>query len=706
MKGVTMKTFCLVFAIFVLAITSTVVAFAQPDSLWSHIYGGSGFESCNAVQQTSDGGYILAGQTDSYGAGYDDFWAVKTDANGDTLWTRTYGGSSTDDCRSVKQTSDGGYIFAGVNRSINHVDCAWLVKTDANGDTLWTRIFPEGSSFNVVLQTSDGGYVMGGNKPSPNYNAWLVRTDSSGSQLWSHNYGGTEGESCESLQQTSDGGFIIGGITLSFGAGNQDYWLLKTDANGDSLWSHTYGTSGQEFGHSVVQTSDGGYAMMGTARGFGGLQDFWLVRTDENGDSLWSRVYGGSVDDPGTWIEQTSDNGFILAGYTESYAMQYYNFWLIRTDENGDTLWTAVYGDLDHQYCYDAAITTDGGYIMVGRTNGFGAQNNDFWVLKTERDPLWVPPDVFNLVSPLDEDTVWTLVPTVDWEDATDPNSGDIVSYVIYWSQDSLFTEVDSVTGLTESEYTFSDDDPLLGPSSSQLDDLPDDVVIYWKVRAVDNWGLSRWCNQLDWNFSVFASEPPSVFNLLTPEDGTLLEPGVTSFVWESSMDPDPGDVVAYTLHFDSDEGSVSYLLGSATTVDVNVDTVSVLLPGEDATWYVTAHCVYPDTAVECAQRFSFTTSGTEGNLASIPDKFLLYQNYPNPFNPVTTISFDLPKSSFVNVRVYDLLGRDAVVLANGMRSAGNHVITFDGSRLPSGIYFCRLQGGGFVQTKKMLLLK
>ena len=183
-KGKLLKAFRIFFAACGLILMISATTFAQsPDSLWSRMFGGSGNEKCYSIQQTSDGGYILAGYTDSYGAGYHDFWLVKTDANGDTLWTRTFGGTSDDECRSVVQTSDGGYILAGSSRSFNPFYDGWLVRVDANGDSLWAKVI-----------------------------------------------GGSNDDYAYSVQQTYDGGYVVGGETKSFGAGDFDFYLVRLEA--------------------------------------------------------------------------------------------------------------------------------------------------------------------------------------------------------------------------------------------------------------------------------------------------------------------------------------------------------------------------------------------------------------------------------------------------------------------------------------------
>jgi hypothetical protein len=224
------------------------IAFAQTN--WQRTYGGAGADGGHSVQQTIDGGFIIAGATSSFSAGDNDVYLIKTNAQGDTLWTRTYGGPGSDQGGSVQQTTDGGYIVAGWTGSFGAGrGDFYLVKTDAQGDTLWTRVY--------------GG---------PNYD-------------WGH-----------SVQQTTDGGYIVAGETYSFGAGRADAWLLRTDASGDTLWARTYGDQLYQMGYSVQETNDGGYIVAGFTDTVGatGLRQ-WLVKTDATGDTLWTRVIGGGV---------------------------------------------------------------------------------------------------------------------------------------------------------------------------------------------------------------------------------------------------------------------------------------------------------------------------------------------------------------------------------------------------------------------------
>ena len=185
--------------------------------------------------------------------------------------------------------------------------------------------------------------------------------------LWSRTYGGGGNDDCYSLVQTADGGYALAGVTSSFGAGSRDFWLVRTDENGDSLWSCTYGGGGTDVCNSLVQTADGGFALAGETESFGaGDWDFWLVRTNENGDSLWSHTYGG-VDFDGCYsLVQTADRGFALAGTTHSFGAGSYDFWLVRTDESGDSFWSHTYGDTEGNSCYSLVLAADGGFALGG----------------------------------------------------------------------------------------------------------------------------------------------------------------------------------------------------------------------------------------------------------------------------------------------------------------------------------------------------
>src|SRR6185436_6942133 len=231
-------------------------------------FGGTGVDYGVSIQQTTDGGYIIAGTTESMGAGGFDIYLIRTDAIGDTLWTKTFGGIADDGGGSVQQTTDGGFIIMGIlGVGLSNHDI-YLIRTDANGDSLWTKTF-----------------------------------------------GGTNTDEGNSVQQTTDGGYIVSGTTSSFGAGGRDIYLTRTDGNGDLLWSKTFGGTSYDEGSSVQQTTDGGYIITGNTLSFGsGNRDVYLIKTDVNGDALWTKTFGGTNDDGGWSVQQTTEGGYIITG--------------------------------------------------------------------------------------------------------------------------------------------------------------------------------------------------------------------------------------------------------------------------------------------------------------------------------------------------------------------------------------------------------
>jgi len=364
-----------------------------PDVVWSRTYGGAKEDRGHSVHQTSDSGYIVVGRTRSFGPGYPDIFLVKTDQNGDSLWTRRYGGSHWEWGNGVQQTYDGGYIIVGGTRSFGIATPAranvYLVKTNANGDTIWTKTYG-GSGYErgySVQQTSDGGYIVAAYTTSFGEGAesvWLLRADVNGDTNWTRTYGAdTTLSRAYSVQQTSDGGYIVTGENTCV---NADVYVIRTDSAGDTLWTRTYGGPDCDIGYSVRQTLDGGYVVAGCTYSFGtGTPDhcnFYVVKTDSTGDTLWTQTCGGDYDDHSYSVQQTSDGGYISTGYRDDSSSVY----LVKIDVNGDTIWTKSFGGGGSEVGYSVEETVDGGYIIAGYTDSFGSGGYDVYLIKTAPD--------------------------------------------------------------------------------------------------------------------------------------------------------------------------------------------------------------------------------------------------------------------------------------------------------------------------------
>ena len=374
---------------FILLAACFGAAFAQPDSLWSRTYGGSESDICYSSQQTSDGAFILAGLTSSAGAVGIDGWLVKAGPAGDTIWDRTSGGNQSDRFFAVQETADGGFICGGNTLSFGEGSAdVWVVKTQGDGAEVWshTNGGNQWDQCNALQQTSDQEYVLAGSTSSfgqGEYDFWLLRLTTQGDTLWTRTYGGADEEYCNSVRETADGGYILGGSTRSYGAGNSDMWVVKTDAGGNELWSRAYGTTGTETCRSVRETADGGFMVGGTS----GDADFWLLKTDINGETLWSREYGGQGIEEFQSLEQTLDGGFILGGKSTSFGLAH-GLWVLRTDAGGDSLWSLGYAGSGVDVCHSVWPNQDGGYAVAGRTTSFGFGSADAWLIVTEPDPV------------------------------------------------------------------------------------------------------------------------------------------------------------------------------------------------------------------------------------------------------------------------------------------------------------------------------
>ncbi len=380
---------------FVIFILSMAASFAQgPDTLWTRTYGGSLPDYGMAAKRTSDNGFIIVGWTDSFGAGNTDIYLVKTDANGDTMWTKTYGGTHEDGGNWVEQTSDGGYIIAGHTYSYGAGTFdVFLVRTDSVGQIQWTKTYG-GYLYDQawsIKETPEGGYIVAGftGMFDPLYDFWLLRIDENGDTLWTRTYGGSLTEWCNSVYVTPDSGYILAGYTGYFN--DYDVFLVKTDKAGNLQWTKTYGGNNEDFAWSALPTSDNGYIAIGWTESFGaGDTDIYLIKMDATGDTLWTKTYGGPNEDKAKCVQEIPGVGYIIVGSTFSYGAGGADVYLVRTDLNGNTLWATTYGATDWERGSYGERMPNGGYYIVGFTRSFGAGEADVYLLATTQDTIGV----------------------------------------------------------------------------------------------------------------------------------------------------------------------------------------------------------------------------------------------------------------------------------------------------------------------------
>ncbi|MCX7909609.1 MAG: T9SS type A sorting domain-containing protein [Ignavibacteria bacterium] len=426
----------LLFSVFIFLSNQVTFQNANSQTIeWQRCLGGSENDFGTSIQQTYDGGFIVAGSTFSDDGnvsgnhGNFDFWVIKLNSVGNIEWQKCYGGSNIEMANSICQTNDGGYIVAGKAKSwdgdvsglhgTGFMDY-WVVKLSSTGTIEWQKCL--GGTYedwaNSIEQTSDGGYIVAGMALSingdvrgnnGNYDYWVVKLSSTGNIEWQKCLGGSDNDNANSIKQTSDGGYIVAGSTNSNdddvncfqGAG--DAWIVKLTSLGSIQWQRCLGGTKEDVPFSIEQTRDGGYIVAGytssndgDVSGFhGGFSDAWVVKLSSSGTIEWQKCLGGSSDDLANSIQQTSDGGHIVAGHTYSNDGDVWGFhggvsdlWLVKLSSTGTIEWQKCLGGTNWDEANSIRQTIDRGYIIVGRTksnDGDVSGNHgavDYWVVK------------------------------------------------------------------------------------------------------------------------------------------------------------------------------------------------------------------------------------------------------------------------------------------------------------------------------------
>ena len=460
----------------------------------------------------------------------------------DTVWTRLYERELDQEAHACVRTPEGEFVLTGTMGNYPDYD-VYVMCIDGAGDTLWTSVYgsDERDTASDLVMTSDRGWLVGGYvyRGGLDGDIFVMKLDSTGWLEWQEEYDAGSWELGGGILSTPDGGYLITGITWGFGAGLGDMLIIKIDSTGNELWRRLYGWPYNDSIADAILVPEGGYLFVGSSNVEWANRDGILLRTDEWGDSLWSRTYGGAGDDDLYTITAHSEGGYLLSGQLSTYAN--YNsadVWIIRVDETGNTIWERTYGGEYNDYPFAHIQTPDSGFIFVGSTQSFQVGGTKMYVVRT---------DILG-------DTLWTR---------------------IYGSD------------------------------------------VFVKARAVE----------------------------LAP-NGDYLIAGYSESGYYGSYD-------ICALRLEQDSGTIIS------------DNHGTLLP----------------------------------HIISI-------SAYPNPFNATTSITFSLPQATVVQLRVYDVLGREVAALYNGMAQAGEHELHADAADWPSGIYFARLDAGETQLTQKLMLLK
>ncbi len=364
-----------------------------PSQLFARTYGGTNIDVAWSITRASDEGYAMVGSTWSFSTGQSDFVVSRFNADGSLAWARTFGGTAWEEGRSIVQTTDGGYAVAGTTRSYGVGLYDFLVlKLNPDGSLAWARTFG-GTSYEYassIVQTTDGGYAMAGSTRSfgaGGYDFFVLRLNPDGSLAWARTFGGTGTDQAFSIIQTTDGGYAVAGYAGSFGAGDYDFFVVKLNPDGSLDWVRTFGGANTDVAPSIIQTTDGGYAIAGYTRSFGsGGDDLLVLKLNPDGSLAWARTFGGAGTDYAYSITQANDGGYAVAGETGSFGSGGDDLLVLKLNPDGSLAWARTFGGTGTDEAYSITQANDGGYAMAVWTNSFGAGDYDFLILKIGAD--------------------------------------------------------------------------------------------------------------------------------------------------------------------------------------------------------------------------------------------------------------------------------------------------------------------------------
>lgn len=493
---------------------------------WQKTFGGSSYDGAYQIKQTSDNGYIVCGYSWSndgdikghHGSNgwYPDGYVMRLNANGDTLWTRSLGGTYDDYASSIIETDDGNFVVALHSESTDGDITAnkggwdyWIVKLSPAGSLIWQKSYGgTGSDYATsVVQAPDGNYVVAGYSGSTNGDItgnkgyddfWIIKiSENDGTILWKKNYGGTNDDNAFSVSNTSDNGFIVAGYTWSndidvtINQGYEDFWVIKLDSAGNLQWQKSMGGDYYDEANFVIQTSDNGFILAGTtysASGTGDVSvhlggwDYWVVKLNSSGTQIeWEKTYGGTMNDLAWAIVQTADNGYMLSGFSESNDVDVSanhgnkDYWTAKLDNAGSIQWSSTFGGDSLDYCLGMIQTNDGGFALAGLTRSFNEDvtlnkgEADIWLIKTYCNPP-ITPEIC-LVT-VDSTSTKNLVV---WEK---PVSSNIDSFRVYRDVVGNYTYLGSVGYNELSKFT----DNTLGVN-------PQITSYKYKISSVDTCG-------------------------------------------------------------------------------------------------------------------------------------------------------------------------------------------------------------------------
>jgi len=497
------------------------------------------------------------------------------------------------------------------------------------------------------IQTTDGGYAGVGHTDSCGAGSWdmyIIKLDANGTLQWTRTVGGPDYDEAWSITQTTDGGYAVVGTSHSYGV-KSDIYFVKLDGNGSVQWSRAFVTTNGVYGNSIIQTTDGGYAVVGQTGDYFSGVDIYIAKLDANGILQWSKIASCTSFDYPSSIIQTSDGGYVVAGNT-LFTGDINYMYIVKINASGILQWSRAIGGsgIDGDYAVSIIQTTDGGYAVAGYTWSWVTQDYDMHIVKLSSSGtlLWS-----KTIGGTDDEQAFSIIQTTDG------------GYV--------------VAGYTNSFGAGLGDMYIVKLNSS---------------------------GTLQWNKTVGGASYDGARYIKQTSDGGYVLVG-----WTGSFGVGQYGGI-HIVKFDAN-GNTCGNTTSPTSVSGSGGT-SYSPPSSTVTNQTSTVTTVTSLTDTCGTFTTITICviGIKPISTEIPSSFSLSQNYPNPFNPLTNIKFELPKSNYVTLKIYDALGREIATLINEQLAPGTYEVDWNGSNYPSGVYFYRLMTDNFNETKKMLMIK
>ncbi|MFI5171102.1 MAG: T9SS type A sorting domain-containing protein [Chitinophagales bacterium] len=720
-------------------------SFSQgPEIQWQNTIGGSGTDNLYSIQQTSDGGYILGGFSysdssgdkleDAVGGVYVDYWIVKTDGIGFIQWENTIGGNRDDFLQSIEQTTDGGYILGGYSESGISGDKTepnldedgsssdyWVLKLDALGAIEWQNTIGGNSidKLRSVKQTSDGGYILGGESSSDlsgdkteediygGTDYWVIKLSSAGIIEWQNTIGGTAADYLTCIQQTIDGGFIVGGRSFSVAGfdktegnyGSDDYWVLKLNSVGNIIWQNTIGGNHYDHLHSIEQTSDGGFILGGTSTSNisgdktenvidldGSGYDYWVVKLNATGTIIWQNTIGGTDYDELQEIKQTFDGGYIIGGWSESEIsgdktednLGLYgddDYWIIKLNETGNILWQNTIGGSLDDILWDIEQTADAGFILGGHSKSpltFDKTEDsiggmDYWIIKLASD---CSTEICN---------------------ALDDNCNGLID-------DGIIETISISAG---GPTTFCQGGSVL------LTATYSGVAVQWKKNGANIPGATS---------PTYNATHKATYSCQTISPcGTAISDGIFVNVQKNP----PATITAGGPTTFCEGGSVILTANAGGGLSYQWYKSATAIPGANSINYTATisgnyKCRVTKTATGCFKNSNTITVTVPCKKGSTTDEQPInnrFEIYPNPNNGKFNISVTSasPWQNYYNLEIYNSLGelifsKELCAASCGNLTDGNINETISIDNLSSGIYFLRIADGKNYEEQKLII--